>query len=133
AGCFDPVDVTCTVSDVSDEEWDALWTEHGFESELVSADHGPVETMILGNYPNPFNPSTTIRYQIGVDAPVSVKIFNMLGQEVATLVDGFQKAGVQSATWHGVNDFGQAVSSGLYIYRIQVGSQVMTEKMLFMK
>ncbi|MDH4071400.1 MAG: T9SS type A sorting domain-containing protein, partial [Ignavibacteria bacterium] len=81
----------------------------------------------------PFNPSTTIRYSLGVDSPVSVRVYNMLGQEVATLVDGFQKAGEQSIAWHGVNNLGQAVASGLYVYRIQAGNTVMTQKMLFTK
>jgi len=57
----------------------------------------------------------------------------MLGQEVATLVDGFQEAGEQSVVWNGTNNFGQAVASGLYIYRLQAGSTVMSQKMLFAK
>ncbi|MDH4069908.1 MAG: FG-GAP-like repeat-containing protein [Ignavibacteria bacterium] len=85
------------------------------------------------NYPNPFNPSTTIRYSLGVDSPVSVRVYNMVGQEVATLVDGFQKAGEQSIAWHGVNNFGQAVASGVYFYKIRAGSAVITQKMLFTK
>jgi hypothetical protein len=57
----------------------------------------------------------------------------MLGQEVATLVSGVQKAGEQAVVWHGTNNVGQAVSSGLYVYRIQAGNVVLTDKMLFMK
>jgi len=55
------------------------------------------------------------------------------GQEVATLVNGFQKAGEQSVVWHGVNNLGAIVASGLYIYRLQAGNSVMTRKMLFTK
>ena len=90
-------------------------------------------TRLEGNYPNPFNPSTTIRYTLSNDGSVSIRVYNMLGQEVATLVDGFQKAGEQSVVWHGTNNFGQAVASGLYIYRLQTGSTVMSQKMLFAK
>ncbi len=90
-------------------------------------------TRLEGNYPNPFNPSTTIRYTLSHDASVSIRVYNMLGQEVATLVDGFQKAGEQSVVWNGVNNFGQSVASGLYIYRLQAGNTVLSHKMMFAK
>jgi hypothetical protein len=92
-----------------------------------------LEPRLGGNYPNPFNPSTTIRYTLNNDGPVSVRVYNMLGEEVATLVDGFQKAGEQSVTWDGTNNFGQVVASGLYIYRLQAGSTIVGQKMLFAK
>ncbi len=122
--CFDPIVVTCRTG--LDEEASDNW-----DDELTS--ESPTETTLLGNYPNPFNPSTTIRYTLSVDSPVSIRVYNMLGQEVATLVDGFQKAGEQSVTWHGTNNFGQTVASGLYVYRLQTGSTVMSQKMLFAK
>ncbi len=122
--CFDPIVVTCRTS--LDEEGNGDW-----DDELVS--ESPAETALLGNYPNPFNPSTTIRYVLSADGPVSVRVYNMLGQEVATLVDGFQKAGEQSVTWHGTNNFGQSVASGLYIYRLQAGNLTLSQKMLFAK
>jgi hypothetical protein len=132
AGCFPrPFVVTCTGADNVDSQWDeteALW--NGTTEELKVA---PSSTRLLGNYPNPFNPSTTIRYVLGEETNVSVKVFNMLGQEVATLVNGVQRAGEQSVVWHGTNNFGQAVSSGLYIYRVQAGNVVLSQKMLFTK
>jgi hypothetical protein len=132
AGCFPrPFVVTCTGADNVDPQWDeteSLW--NGNEEQLNVA---PSTTKLLGNYPNPFNPSTTIRYVLGEETNVSVKVYNMLGQEVATLVNGVQKAGEQSVVWHGTNNVGQAVSSGLYVYRIQAGSVVLTDKMLFTK
>jgi len=122
--CFVPIVVTCRTSldEIGNDEWD---------NELIS--ETPTETALLGNYPNPFNPSTTIRYTLSVDSPVSIRVYNMLGQEVATLIDGFQKAGEQSVVWHGTNNFGQAVASGLYIYRLQTGNMIMSQKMLFAK
>jgi hypothetical protein len=132
AGCYSPVNFNCQVDAPPDPEWDALWAE-ALNIEATALKAVPVETKIIGNYPNPFNPSTTIRYALSVDSPVSVRVYNMLGQEVATLVDGFQKAGEQSVVWHGVNNFGQSVASGLYIYRLQAGNTVMTQKMLFTK
>jgi uncharacterized protein YciU (UPF0263 family) len=132
-GCYSPVTFNCQVDATPDPEWDAMWAE-ALDLEAATALKAvPTETRIIGNYPNPFNPSTTIRYALSVDSPVSVRVYNMLGQEVATLVNGFQKAGEQSVEWHGTNNFGQAVASGLYIYRLQAGNSVMTQKMLFTK
>jgi len=122
--CFDPIVVTCRTG--LDEEASGDW-----DDELVS--ETPAETKLLGNYPNPFNPSTTIRYTLSNDASVSIRVYNMLGQEVATLVDGFQKEGEQSVVWDGTSNFGQTVASGLYIYRLQTGSTVRSQKMLFAK
>jgi flagellar hook assembly protein FlgD len=87
----------------------------------------------LGNYPNPFNPTTTIRYQLGTDARVSVKVYSILGQEVATLYEGFQTAGEHALVWKGVNNISQTVASGLYIYRVQADGTILTNKMLFAK
>jgi len=134
AGCYSPVEITCNVDAPPDPEWEALLAEYeALEAQVAVRETVPTETRIIGNYPNPFNPSTTIRYALGVDSPVSVRVYNMLGQEVATLVNGFQKAGEQSVTWNGTNNFGQSVASGLYIYRLQAGNTVMTQKMLFTK
>ncbi len=134
AGCYSPVNFNCQVDAQPDPEWEALLAEYeALEAQAALKEAVPVETRIIGNYPNPFNPSTTIRYALSVDSPVSIRVYNLLGQEVATLVDGFQKAGEQSVTWHGTNNFGQSVASGLYIYRLQAGNTVMTQKMLFTK
>lgn len=85
------------------------------------------------NYPNPFNPTTQIRFAIPVDADVNLKIYDMLGREVATLVRGEHKAGYYTVEWNGRNDYGVPVSSGMYIYRIKAGNFVQTKKMMMMK
>jgi hypothetical protein len=132
SGCSNvlPLVVTCAGSDeAANAEWeasDALWGEGNTDVAVA-----PAETRLLGNYPNPFNPSTTIRYELSADTRVSVKVYNMLGQEVATLFDGIQKAGEQSVVWNGTNNAGHQVASGLYLYKIQTGNIVLTEKMLF--
>jgi hypothetical protein len=90
-------------------------------------------TALLGNYPNPFNPSTSIRYSLADGSHVSLKVFNLLGQEVATLVDEYQAAGNHAATWNGSSGSGATVASGLYLYRLTAGSTLLTGRMLLSK
>lgn len=81
------------------------------------------------NYPNPFNPSTVITYQIQMNSIVSLHVFDILGREVAVLVDGEQKsAGEYSLTFDA-----SALSSGIYIYRLQEGNSILTQKMTLIK
>ena len=78
------------------------------------------ERFTLGqNYPNPFNPSTIIPYQLPSAAHVRLEVFNLLGQRIATLVDGEQPAGFHSARWDGTDATGWAVGAGIYLYRLQ--------------
>ena len=77
------------------------------------------EYYLSQNYPNPFNPSTTIRYELAAISNVTIKIYNILGQEVRTLVHQVQTAGQQAAIWDSRNSFGRVVSSGVYFYRIE--------------
>jgi plastocyanin len=104
---------------------DAAW--------LASAQDAPQATKLLGNYPNPFNPSTSIQYTLGQETHVTLKIYNTLGQEVATLVNEVQPAGYKTAIWNGRNDFGASVASGVYIYTLQAGDVFKSERMQFMK
>ncbi|MGD9900477.1 MAG: FlgD immunoglobulin-like domain containing protein, partial [Calditrichaceae bacterium] len=99
----------------------------------------PSQFMLGQNYPNPFNPTTTIKYQLATDSKVTLKIYNVLGQEVYTLVNGTQKAGLYKLLWNGRNNSGVKVSSGMYIYRIEAdtpgSSKKFTDikKMIFIK
>lgn len=85
------------------------------------------------NYPNPFNPSTTISYELPVDGKVVVKIYNTIGQEIRTLVNEVKPAGYHNLVWNGRNNGGQTVSSGIYIYRMQAGQYVNSQKMMLIK
>lgn len=93
----------------------------------------PGRYVLEGNYPNPFNPSTTIQYQLPEANSVKLTIYNALGQKVRTLVNDHQQPGKYKAVWNGLNDAGLKVASGIYIYRIEAGSFVKTRRMILLK
>ncbi|MCX6833427.1 MAG: T9SS type A sorting domain-containing protein, partial [candidate division Zixibacteria bacterium] len=85
------------------------------------------------NQPNPFNPSTLIRFAVPKAGDVQLQVLNILGQKVRTLVNEFRAVGTHEVQWDGRDDNGNAVSSGVYLYRIQAGNFVETKKMVLMK
>jgi hypothetical protein len=93
----------------------------------------PQEFSLDQNYPNPFNPSTEIRFALAQAGPVELKIFNMLGQEVATLADDIRPAGSYQVMWDGKNTSGEFVGTGVYIYRIVSGGFTATKKMMLLR
>jgi len=100
--------------------------------ELVSIDdddlQNPGEINLRQNYPNPFNPTTHIEYNLPDAKEVRLEVFNMMGQQVATLVNGTQQAGS-----HTVSFDGSELASGMYVYRLTAGTQVLTQKMTLIK
>ncbi len=90
----------------------------------------PREVGLGPNYPNPFNPSTLIPYQLPAPSPVRLEVFNVLGQRVATLVDGPQEAGAYRARWDGTDAAGRAAAAGVYFYRLTVAGAHWTGKMV---
>ena len=82
------------------------------------------------NYPNPFNPATIIPYELAGISPVKLEVFNILGQRIATLVDGTQEAGSYQAQWDGTDEAGQAAAAGLYFYRLTVDGVPQTGRMV---
>ena len=78
----------------------------------------PTEFRLDGNYPNPFNPTTTISYELSGAGHVSLKVYSVLGREIATLVDGELPVGTYEATWNGRDSQGEVVPSGTYLYRL---------------
>jgi hypothetical protein len=92
------------------------------------------DTYALGNnYPNPFNPTTVIPYQLPEDTRVRITVYNMLGQEVAVLVDEFQLANFHRISWKGKDTRGKSVPSGVYIYRLETPAYQKTNKLLLLK
>jgi hypothetical protein len=93
-----------------------------------SGDNVPFRYSLLQNYPNPFNPTTTIIYDVPVDTYATLRLFNVLGQEVLTFVDGFVKAGSRAVIVDASN-----LSSGVYFYRLQTDIYVDTKRMVVIK
>jgi hypothetical protein len=91
-------------------------------------DNLPTKFGLDQNYPNPFNPSTEIRFALPQDSRVSLKVYNSLGQEVQTLIDGETPAGYHTARF----DAGR-IASGVYFYRLQAGNFIETRKMMLVK
>lgn len=93
----------------------------------------PTEYSLSQNYPNPFNPATTIKYSLPNAGLVQLKIYDVLGREIAELVNTEQNAGVYNVQWNGENSAGAKVSSGVYFYRIEAGDFVQVNKMILLK
>ena len=92
----------------------------------------PARLQLGQNYPNPFNPSTIIPYQLPAPVRVRLEVFNILGQRVATLVDGERPAGFHTATWNATDASGRGVASGVYLYRLLGGGERLTRSMVLL-
>ena len=93
----------------------------------------PGELSLHSNFPNPFNPITTIQYSLPEDALVNVTIYDMMGRIVKRLVNSSQTAGFKSVRWNATNNRNEPVSAGLYIYTIQAGEFRQSKKMVLLK
>ena len=94
----------------------------------------PETFALVNNYPNPFNPATTIKYALPQAADVELTVYNVIGQPVRTLVAEHQNAGRYVVEWDATNDSGHSLSSGMYFYRLQAGGEFLeTKKMLLLK
>jgi len=107
-----------------------IYASPNLSSQIVTT---PKTYNLNQNHPNPFNPGTTINYALPEASNVRVSIYNIKGQEVATLANDFQEAGYRSLWWNGTDNSGNKVSGGMYLYRIQAGSFTKTMKMVLLK
>jgi hypothetical protein len=105
--------------------------EEPSQATSVTDEQVPVTFGLEQNYPNPFNPSTTIRYALPASGMVRLAVYNSLGQEIATLVDGSQDAGVHEAVF--VPGRTEAAASGVYYYRLVAGQKRETKSMVYVK
>ena len=104
---------------------------HGTSEPAVDVQAAPFE--LKGNFPNPFNPETIIKFNLPQASAVSLKVYNILGQVVNTLVDEPLDAGSHSVMWNGTNAQGRDVASGVYFYRINAGGYESIEKMTLLR
>ena len=88
---------------------------------------------LINNYPNPFNPVTTLRYDLPENVHVNITIYDMLGRQIKNLINQTQDAGYRSVRWNATDDYGKPVSAGIYLYQIQAGEFVQTKKMVLLK
>jgi Peptidase family C25/Propeptide_C25/Peptidase family C25, C terminal ig-like domain/FlgD Ig-like domain len=102
------------------------------QEELMAA-FIPQVTNLLGNYPNPFNPSTAIIYQLADDSQVKLDIYNIKGQHITSLVNEFQAAGEYSIQWQGITADNAPAPSGIYFYKLSSNSFSATQKMILLK
>lgn len=93
----------------------------------------PVVTELLGNYPNPFNPTTTIAFNLKERGPVRIDVYNILGQRVTTLLNGELPSGSHRVVWNGQDSSSRGVASGVYFFKMQAGKYTSTKKMIMMK
>ena len=93
----------------------------------------PASFAITGNYPNPFNPSTTIEFSLSEAGFANLIVYNVMGQKVRELVSEYKTSGIHSVVWNGRNDSGLAVSAGMYVTRLQMNDAVTTGRMILMK
>ena len=115
----------------------------GDEVEIAISDLGAAKTVIqtrpeafslADNFPNPFNPTTTIKYALPQAADVELTVYNVVGQPVRTLVAEYQSAGRYAVEWDATNDSGHSLSSGMYFYRLEAGGEFLkVKKMLLLK
>ncbi|MBN1465314.1 CotH kinase family protein [candidate division KSB1 bacterium] len=100
---------------------------------LAMDNQPPAAYVLEQNFPNPFNPVTTIQYSSAVHSHITLKVYNSLGQEVKTVLDEFQSPGRRSVIWDGTDHFGVRVPSGVYTYQLRVATQTLTRKMLLIQ
>ena len=122
-------------TDLSDNQYGNL-VEMSFGTMTISNDGmNPTEFGITTNYPNPFNPSTTIEYNVEASGHVSLKIYDLMGRLVRTLVNDYKESGRldYKVVWDGRDDRGQQVSAGLYLYTLKSNGMTSHAKMVLMK
>jgi hypothetical protein len=110
------------------------WIEQlGQQTAVVETQSTPAAFVLAQSYPNPFNSSTVIRYELATDGPISLVVYDVLGRRVRTLIDGIARAGTYTAVWNATNDEGQNTASGLYFYRLQAGGNSETRRMALIR
>jgi len=95
--------------------------------------HHPEIFTLFPNYPNPFNPETTLHYNLHEQFHVEIMIYDLMGREIKSLVNEYQTAGIKSVVWDASNENSQQVSAGVYLYQIRAGQNIQTRKLVLLK
>ncbi len=124
---------TVTTDDVDNPTFELALAGESIGTPNAGNDLVPAVTSLEGNYPNPFNPETTIKYGLNKGGKVRIDIYNLLGQKVKTLVNEDQSAGYHSVVWNGKDNNNRNVASGVYFYKMKSVGYNKTAKMILMK
>jgi len=114
------------------EFMDKLPKRFGEPGEAAAEIAIPEKFSLSGNFPNPFNPETTIKFGLPEASRVTIEIFNVLGQKVKQLMNAEQPAGYHSVRWDGTDEFGNKVGGGIYVCRLQAGNFIKAQKMMLL-
>ncbi len=141
-----PVDAIASIPDITnDDSWEMVCGGRNGTVICISGgevvSHSPNISIpdptniaeLVGNFPNPFNPETSISFNLKKDSKVTLKIFNIKGQLIRTLINAQLSASPYSVVWNGKNDNGNHVSSGVYLYRLQADTQLSVKKCILLK
>ena len=110
-----------------------LWMQNDVNSNITPVPDVPMVNSLSQNFPNPFNPTTTIKFGLRAKGHVSIKIYDVAGRLVKTLVNEVREAGRYEATWHGDNNHGSTVASGVYFYKMATAEYERTMKMVLLR
>jgi len=140
------IDAIASIPDITnDDSWEMVCG--GRDGTIIcisggeAVSHSPNNTIpdpndiaeLIGNFPNPFNPETSISFNLKKDSKVSLKIFNIKGQLIRTLINEQLSASPYSVVWNGKNDNGNHVSTGVYLYRLQADTKLSVKKCILLK
>ena len=120
-------------NDDTKEIWQATKLDLSTLNYVGADNDAPELKFALSNYPNPFNPTTTISFSIPNDGKVNLEVFNAKGQKVKTLVNERKAAGSHSIVWNGTDSRGNTLNSGVYFYKIKSDRFTSTKKMILLK
>jgi len=110
--------VSLTVTDGTNTDIETKLNYINVELTNASSDVIEVNSKLIGNYPNPFNPETTIKYNLSKPSYVEINIYNIKGQLINSMVNSDQYAGIHTIIWNGKNNSNDEVSSGLYLFKL---------------
>ncbi|MDP8221046.1 MAG: T9SS type A sorting domain-containing protein, partial [Candidatus Stygibacter frigidus] len=132
------LDIPLNTRDIQEDLKFDIWINGVYSSLIIRKDELltaliPSVTRLTGNYPNPFNPSTTIKYDLAVDSHIRLDIFNIKGQHITSLVNEYQTAGEYKVQWQGISDNNTSIPSGIFFYKLSAEGITDTRKMIMLK